>query len=255
MKNFILLLACSFFLTQSVLADKIITWSADTIDCKVVKVGTSVIEYKKSLNLDGPIYEIGKSKVSTIFYDNGESDVFDINKTPNESKLNDIQKSLSSGCVELLRNTYFYKGTLARKSPKNPNRLFLLKRTQIKNVMNCADPMLGDRYYHFSRMQGAGGTLILFGLLTTSGGVTLAVTSDSDERKFLTGLGVSTLGVTMCCAGIPLAAVGRSGKYRQLRRLKTLVEEGKIGCEESAQDHMFVSITAKKNGLGLLLTF
>jgi len=139
------------------LADKIITWSADTIDCKVVKVGTSVIEYKKSVNLDGPIYEIGKSKVSTIFYDNGESDVFDINKTPNDSKLNDMQKSLSSGCVELLRNTYFYKGTLARKSPKNPNRLFLLKRTQIKNVMNCADPMLGDRYYHFSRMQGAGG--------------------------------------------------------------------------------------------------
>lgn len=52
------------------------------------------------------------------------------------------------------------------------------------------------------------------GLLTTSGGVTLAVTSDSVERKFLAGLGVSTLGVTMCCAGIPLAAVGRSRKYR-----------------------------------------
>ncbi len=50
--------------------------NGDEIRSKINKIGTSVVEYKKVSNLEGPVYEINKEDISKIVYSNGEEDVF-----------------------------------------------------------------------------------------------------------------------------------------------------------------------------------
>jgi hypothetical protein len=60
----------------------------DSIKCKVLKIGTSEIEYKKWDNIDGPTYTIIKSEVRLIRYKNGTVDFFD--------DLNNVQKGYTN---------------------------------------------------------------------------------------------------------------------------------------------------------------
>lgn len=57
--------------------DVIVKKDNSTILSKVIKISPTEIEYKKWSNLDGPIYTINKSEVSSINYQNGEIDKFD----------------------------------------------------------------------------------------------------------------------------------------------------------------------------------
>lgn len=57
--------------------DVIVMKDNTTILSKVIKISPTEIEYKKWSNLDGPIYTINKSEVSSINYQNGEIDKFD----------------------------------------------------------------------------------------------------------------------------------------------------------------------------------
>ena len=50
--------------------------SGETINAKVVEVGTTEIRYYKADNADGPVYVASKSDVAQIMYANGTKDVF-----------------------------------------------------------------------------------------------------------------------------------------------------------------------------------
>lgn len=56
--------------------DVIVLRSADEIEAKVVSVGAEVISYRRWDNLEGPMYDIDKSNVLFIKYQNGSKDVF-----------------------------------------------------------------------------------------------------------------------------------------------------------------------------------
>jgi len=56
--------------------DKIYTSDNSIIVAKVLKVGSTEIEYKKFSNLNGPSYLISKSNVNMIVYENGEKETY-----------------------------------------------------------------------------------------------------------------------------------------------------------------------------------
>ena len=64
------------FMKISNAQDLIIKNDNSTIQCKVLKISNSEIEYKKWTNLDGPIYTIDVEDVIRIDYQNGESENF-----------------------------------------------------------------------------------------------------------------------------------------------------------------------------------
>lgn len=79
MKNLlsVLLMAMGLLMCQAVYAQDTITMkTGDAINGKVLKVGTTEIEYKKSDNLEGPSYSVAKKDVYMIKYENGSTDMF-----------------------------------------------------------------------------------------------------------------------------------------------------------------------------------
>lgn len=65
-----------FFTITSNAQDLITKTDNSTIQCKVTKVSSTEVEYKKWSNLDGPTYIISISDVSNINYQNGDVDEF-----------------------------------------------------------------------------------------------------------------------------------------------------------------------------------
>jgi hypothetical protein len=73
----ILFLFCAIMFSVAMWADDIIYLkNGEEIRSKINKIGTSVVEYRKVSNLEGPVYEINKEDISKIVYSNGEEDVF-----------------------------------------------------------------------------------------------------------------------------------------------------------------------------------
>ena len=75
MKRLVLLLTVMAFGSQAFAQDIITKKDATEIQAKVVKVGTSEIEYKQWNNPDGPLYTVPVNEVFTIKYENGQRDV------------------------------------------------------------------------------------------------------------------------------------------------------------------------------------
>lgn len=76
MKRYILLLLSIMVATVSMASDVITKKNGTTFQCKVVKVGRTEVEYKNITNLNGPIYAIDLTEVSSIKYENGAVDRF-----------------------------------------------------------------------------------------------------------------------------------------------------------------------------------
>lgn len=68
-----LLLTATHVMAQDVIVKK----DGTTIASKVLEITTNEVKYKKFSNLDGPIYNIAKSDIKVIKYENGEEESFD----------------------------------------------------------------------------------------------------------------------------------------------------------------------------------
>lgn len=86
MKKLILLIAFIGFSSQIFAQDIITKKDATEIKAKVIKVGSSEIEYKPWDNPDGPLYTIPVRDVFTIKYENGQRDVISQLSNTNQSK-------------------------------------------------------------------------------------------------------------------------------------------------------------------------
>lgn len=75
-KFFLTVLTTIFTLTVCFSQDLITKKSGEDIQAKVLEVTTSEIKYKKSDNLNGPIFSILKSEVLLVRYENGTKDMF-----------------------------------------------------------------------------------------------------------------------------------------------------------------------------------
>src|SRR5687767_15569418 len=60
--------------------DTIVLKNNTVIKAKVIEIGTTEIKYKKIENLDGPTYNIKRSEVQMVKYENGSTDTFTIDK-------------------------------------------------------------------------------------------------------------------------------------------------------------------------------
>lgn len=76
MKRYLLLLLGIMIAAIAMAADVITKKNGTTIQCKVVKVGRTEVEYRNITNLDGPIYAIDLTEISNIKYENGAVDNF-----------------------------------------------------------------------------------------------------------------------------------------------------------------------------------
>ena len=74
--------------------DVIVKHDGSTILSKVIKIGTTEVEYKKFSNQNGPTYTILKSDIQAINYENGDKDTF------NEKKL--VAEEESTGKQQII---------------------------------------------------------------------------------------------------------------------------------------------------------
>jgi hypothetical protein len=78
MKQICILLLCLLFAYNAKSQDLIIQKDGDEIKSRVLEVNLEIIKYKKFDNLNGPTFEISKSDVFIIKYENGTKDVFNV---------------------------------------------------------------------------------------------------------------------------------------------------------------------------------
>ena len=145
--------------------DVITTKHGDEIEAKVVKIGTTEIEYKKWSNVEGPSYTLLKNQVFMIKFQNGEKEVFEetVNE-PNRSVLN-----------EPIRDNY--GSTSLYKFDDKQNMLDKAARTK-----KTANIFLG--------------AMMPLGVIVGLGGVFLL----DEPNMILVGLGVEAIaGVTAIC--------------------------------------------------------
>lgn len=76
--------------------DVIVKKDGSTILSKVIKIGTSEVEYKKFSNQNGPTYSILKSDILAINYENGEKDTFADTKQPLKQETENKQQIITA---------------------------------------------------------------------------------------------------------------------------------------------------------------
>ena len=99
-------LLISFFILFSVQnlssQDIIILKNTEEISSRIIEITDTHVKYKKYSNLDGPIYNIIKTDVFMIKYENGEKEVFTSNNKPAQ---NQEQKSNSEQDYSQVKTT------------------------------------------------------------------------------------------------------------------------------------------------------
>lgn len=100
--------------TIAMATDVITKKNGTTIQCKVVKVGRTEVEYKIATNLNGPIYAIDLTEISSIKYENGTVDKFG---EQSAVTTNAGQRTMTD--AELMR---MYNQMNSNSRPKHPGR-------------------------------------------------------------------------------------------------------------------------------------
>jgi hypothetical protein len=88
MKTTVVLIIAFLFSIRLLSQDTLYTKEGKVISGKVIEITQNDIKFKKSSNLDGPLYVISKSEVVVIEYKNGSKDVF---TNPSDSNNNASQ--------------------------------------------------------------------------------------------------------------------------------------------------------------------
>ena len=92
---FLLLLVCTTVFSASA-QDMVVKKDGTIIKAKVIKVGSSEVEYKKWTNQNGPIYSISVNELLAINYQNGEKDMFENNQNKTTQQKESINGEINS---------------------------------------------------------------------------------------------------------------------------------------------------------------
>lgn len=164
--------------------------SGEEIHSKINKIGTSVVEYKKVSNLEGPVYEINKNDISMIVYSNGEKDIL---KNYNGNIIDfDGEKIISYEGKAITESEYM---KLAEK--------------------NCA---IAYKQFKKGKVQKQVGTaLIATGSAVTAAGITCLFLLPSScscnyDEIYDAGVACVLTGPAFLAVGIPLFCVGKVNK-------------------------------------------
>jgi hypothetical protein len=83
-----------FFTICTYSQDIIKTVSGEVINAKVLEINKEDIKYKKYNNLTGPVYILRKQEISTITYQNGETEIY--NNTVSDDKVKPFNYSVDN---------------------------------------------------------------------------------------------------------------------------------------------------------------
>lgn len=92
---FLLLLVCTTVFSASA-QDMVVKKDGTIIKAKVIKVGSSEVEYKKWTNQNGPIYSISVNELLAINYQTGEKDMFENNQNKTTQQKESINGEINS---------------------------------------------------------------------------------------------------------------------------------------------------------------
>lgn len=96
-----IVLFCASLMTMA--QDVIVKKDGSTIQSKVIEINETEIKYKKWANLDGPIYVINQSELTSINYQNGEVECF--------TRENEVGTSQTKEFVESVQGKMTREGT------------------------------------------------------------------------------------------------------------------------------------------------
>ncbi len=102
-----LLLFMALTTNLSFAQDLITKKSGEDVKAKIMEVTTTEIKYKKSENLNGPLFTILKSDVLIVRYENGSKDVFNDNVAADKEKAQNSEDMTAKAKADA---KLFYKG-------------------------------------------------------------------------------------------------------------------------------------------------
>lgn len=238
MKKYLLIGLVLFSAIDLCAQDIIVTSDAEKIEAKIVEVSKKEIKYKEFDNLDGPLFTLDLSEISTIVYANGKVVVCQ-QKEQSSNAEEDSFKDDENGTSEQTNitrsgNTYYYKGEAMNENSYSD---FLHDNcTEAYNLFQDGSRIANAGWILFSVGVGLDvGTLIGF-LITGGNSVSAATTTCS-----LIGLGCEI-------ACIPTLIVGYTKKHRS-------AEIYNASCANKNKSQAYWSINVSQNGVGLALNF
>lgn len=224
----ILFLFCAIMFSVAMWADDIIYLkNGDEIRSKINKIGTSVVEYRKVSNLEGPVYEINKEDISKIVYSNGEEDVF---KFPSNKPIIDFDgEKLIAFEGKVITDSEYLQ--LAEKNCAIAYKLF--KKGKVQKQVGTAFLATG------SAVTAAGLACLIF-LPSTC--------SCSYDAVYTAGVVGVLAGPAFLATGIPLFCVGKLNKRQSY-------EAYNESFNPKTADAPELNLNFYGNSLGLALRF
>jgi hypothetical protein len=224
---FTALLAASSVFAQ----DVIVTTDSQTIEAKVVEITDSQIRYHKFSNLDGPIFNISKSNVLRIAYENGETENF-----------------IGAGELKINKNSRYTIGGV-RMSRAQVLRIAAPYDDVVRNIR------AGVRLKKAAIVTGCvGGGITALGIVFTITSLSsnlLYGIDDYDDALVNTGLGIMGAGILI---GLPSIGLG-IGSVKCQNKAMRLYNEQLDMAEIPTREPATISLAFTQGGLGLQLNF
>ena len=208
------LILCLLLCIVSASAKDVITKTDGTkLDAKVEEITETLIKYRKASNLSGPIYTIPIASVSTIQYENGDTDTF--NESVSTSPL-PIPQSSSPSDEELMR--------LADFQTFNDQPGYISDAELLNIYQNGQYPESIRKKAKTYKLVGWIGGATIFGVLVPFG---IALLSDAYVEGGIT-IGMGLIGSAAWTLGFNLKANSLMKRARQMQSYSATLIENEI---------------------------
>ena len=246
-KLFTLLAFISLFGFSAMAQDVIVLKNGDEIKSLVQEIGTEYVKYKRFDNQTGPVYNVAKTEIFMIKYENGTKDVFNEVAKPPEPK------------AEPPKQTYQEEVVNNNDNPLTGKRIFagpdgsayfegsdyrIISKVEIERFfMNNCRPAY-DQYQNGMRLQHWGKVCLAFGI----------------------PLSIASIGFWFLPYSIiygPIITGGFTGMWiggainlsRGNRMVKDAFDTYNMMCASSKKYSSRLELGATGNGIGMLITF
>ena len=247
-KLFTLLALISLFGFSAMAQDVIVLKNGDEIKSLVQEIGTDYVKYKKFDNQTGPIYNLAKTEIFMIKYENGTKDVFnEVLEQPKQTYQEEARKPVESQTDK--NNDNSLAGRRIFASPDGSasfegSDYRIIGKTEIEYFfMNNCRPAY-DQYKNGMRLKHSGGACLAIGI----------------------PLSIASIGFWFLPYSIiygPIITGGFTGMWiggainlsRGNRMVKDAFDTYNMMCASSKKYSSRLELGVTGNGIGMLITF
>ncbi len=235
MKKILFTMLAIVFAVASIADDIIITKDAQRINGKIEEVGVDVLKYRRSDNPTGPIYTIHKNDISSVIYENGSVETFQVQQPAAAASVaNEPAPKIESEFAPItIRDGYYFKGS---KPMQYAEYLKFIEK-------NC--PAAYKQHKQGTAMFWSSYVMLLAGVGMTTGGALSWGLAESHDSSWAAGIAVCTIGAATFITSIPLMCVG----------LKKRTTSHETYNRECSREEITCNLTAGTNGIGLAINF